>query len=52
MVYELPDVLPANFPWLSLERDVNFFIEVELHTKPITIPLYQIASCELKEHST
>lgn len=40
IICDFSDVFPANFPWLSLEREIDFVIEVEISTKTISIPLY------------
>lgn len=47
MVYEFPDVFPIDFLRLPLEQDINFAIEIESGTKPISIPPYRMALDEL-----
>ena len=50
MVQEFPDVFPSdNLPAVPPDRDINFAIDLESGTKPISIPLYRIAPAELKE---
>lgn len=49
---EFLDVFPVALPRLPAERKVNFMIEVETGTMPISIPPYQIAPIEHKELST
>ena len=36
MVYEFPNVFPKDVPGLPLDRDVEFFIELEPSTAPIS----------------
>ena len=48
---EFTDVLPTDLPGLPPDRDIEFSIEVEPGTKPISIPPYRMAPIELKELS-
>lgn len=52
VVCAFPNVFPVDLPRLPLEQEVDFVIEVELNTKPISIHPYKIAPAELKELST
>ncbi|KAH0642064.1 hypothetical protein KY289_033038 [Solanum tuberosum] len=44
-------VFPTDLPGLSPERDIDFPIELEPGTWPISIPPYRMASAELRELS-
>ncbi|XP_060181337.1 uncharacterized protein LOC132610944 [Lycium barbarum] len=46
---ELPEVFPTDLPGILPDRDINFHINVDPGTKPISIPPYQMALIELKE---
>ncbi|XP_015161079.1 uncharacterized protein [Solanum tuberosum] len=48
---EFTDVFPPDLPGLPPDRDIDFPIEVEPGTKPISIPSYHVAPVELKELS-
>ena len=47
MVYEFPDVFTEDLPGLPLDRDVEFSIELEPSTAPISRRLYRMAPKEL-----
>ena len=49
MVCEFPDVFPKDLPGLSPDRDVEFSIELEPGTAPISRRLYRMAPKELAE---
>lgn len=43
------DVFPINLPSIPLDCDIDFVIDLESNTKPISISPYQMAPVELKE---
>ena len=45
---EFSEVFPNDLPGISLERGINFGINLLLDTNPISIPPYQMALDELK----
>ena len=49
MVQEFPDVFPSDLPGVPPDRDIDFAIDLEPGTKPISIPPYRMAPTELKE---
>ena len=49
MVYEFPNVFPKDLPGLPLDRDVEFTIELEPSTAPISWCSYCMAPKELAE---
>ena len=49
MVCEFPDVFPEDLPGLPPNRDVEFFIELEPGTTPISKRSYRMALRELAE---
>ncbi|CAN4091777.1 unnamed protein product [Withania somnifera] len=49
IVLEFLDVFPTDLPCLPPERDIDFSIELERGTKPISIPPYRMAPVELRE---
>ena len=49
VVCEFPDVFPEDLPGLPLDRDVEFFIELEPRTAPISRCPYHMAPKELAE---
>ncbi|KAH0757160.1 hypothetical protein KY290_020653 [Solanum tuberosum] len=51
VVRDFIDVFPTDLPGLPPERDVDFPIELEPGTRPISIPPYRMAPAELKELS-
>ncbi|XP_070044879.1 uncharacterized protein [Nicotiana tomentosiformis] len=46
---EFPDVFSADLPGMPPDRDINFGIDLVPGAQPISIPLYHMASVELKE---
>ena len=51
VVREYADVFPTDLPGLPLERDIDFAIDLEPGTRPISIPPYRMAPAELRELS-
>ena len=49
VVQEFPDVFPSDLPGVPPDRDIDFAIDLEPGTKPISIPPYRMAPAELKE---
>ena len=49
VVREFSDVFPEELPGLPPEREIEFAIEVQPGTDPISIPPYRMAPAELKE---
>ncbi|CAN4099561.1 unnamed protein product [Withania somnifera] len=49
IVSEFLDVFPIDLPGLPPEHDIDFAIELERGTKPISIPPYRMAPVELRE---
>jgi len=49
VVSEFSEVFPTNIPGLPPDRDIDFCIDVERGTRPISIPPYRMAPAELKE---
>ncbi|XP_049378055.1 uncharacterized protein LOC125842786 [Solanum stenotomum] len=49
VVQEFPDVFPEDLPGVHPVRDIDFSIDLEPGTKPISIPPYRMAPAELKE---
>ena len=49
MVYEFPDVFPEDLPGLPPDRNVEFSIELEPSTAPISWRPYRMAPKELAE---
>ena len=47
IVYEFPDVFPEDLPRLPPDRDVEFSIELEPSTAPISWHPYRMAPKEL-----
>ena len=48
VVNEFQDVFPDDLPRVPPPREINFGIDLEPDTKPISIPPYEIAPAELK----
>ena len=48
VVQEFLDVFPSDLPDVPPDRDIDFSIDLEPGTKPISIPPYRMASAELK----
>ena len=51
VVREYADVFPTDLPGLPPERDIDFAIDLEPGTRPISIPPYRMAPAELRELS-
>lgn len=51
VVREYADVFPTDLPSLPPERDIDFAIDLEPSTRPISIPPYWMAPAELRELS-
>ncbi|MCF8701934.1 hypothetical protein L3054_11165, partial [Corynebacterium sp. MC-10] len=49
VVQEFVDMFPTDLPGLPPDRDIDFPIDLESGTKPISIPPYRMAPAELKE---
>lgn len=49
IVPEFMNVLPIDLLGVSPDRDIDFAIDIELGTKPISIPPYRMAPAKLKE---
>ena len=49
IVREFLDVFPADLPGMPPDRDIDFCIDLESGTRPISIPPYRMAPAELRE---
>ena len=49
IVREFLDVFPADLPGMPPDRDIDFCIDLEPGTRPISIPPYRMAPAELRE---
>ena len=49
VVSEFSEVFPTDLPGLPPDRDIDFCIDVEPGTRPISIPPYRMAPVKLKE---
>ena len=49
VVCEFLDVFPADLPGMPPDRDIDFCIDLEPGTRPISIPPYRMAPAELRE---
>ena len=49
IVREFLDVFTADLPGMPPDRDIDFCIDLEPGTRPISIPSYRIAPAELRE---
>ncbi|KAH0673678.1 hypothetical protein KY290_026956 [Solanum tuberosum] len=49
VVLEFGEVFPNDLPGMRPNRDIDFFIDLELGTRAISIPLYRMAPAELRE---
>ena len=49
VVRKFLDVFPADLPGMHPDRDIDFFIDLEPGTRPISIPPYRMAPAELRE---
>ena len=48
-VREFLDVFPADLPGMPSDKDIDFLIDLESGTRPISIPPYRMAPAELRE---
>ena len=49
IVREFLDVFPADLPGMPPDRDIDFCIDLEPGTRPISIPPYRMTPAELRE---
>ena len=49
VVKEFLDVFPENLPWIPLDREIEFSIDLLPRTSPISKAPYRMAPTELKE---
>ena len=49
VVKEFLDVFPENLPWIPLDREIEFSIDLLPKTSPILKAPYRMAPTELKE---
>ena len=49
VVREFPDVFPEDLPRISIDREIEFSIDVLPGTSPISKAPYQMAPIEFKE---
>ena len=49
IVCEFLDVFPSDLPGMPPDRDIDFCIDLEPGTRPISIPPYRMAPAELRE---
>ncbi|WMV30435.1 hypothetical protein MTR67_023820, partial [Solanum verrucosum] len=49
MVLEFREVFPTDLPSMPPDRDIDFCIDLEPGTRPISIPPYRMAPVELRE---
>ena len=49
VVKEFLDVFPENLPWIPLDREIEFSIDLLPRTSPILKAPYRMAPTELKE---
>ena len=49
IVREFLDVFPADLPGMPPDRDIDFSIDLEPGTRPISIPPYRMAPAELRD---
>ena len=49
IVNEFLDVFPKDFPGVPRLQEIDYCIDIEPDTKPISIPPYRMAPAELKE---
>ena len=47
VVSEFSEVFSTDLPGLPPDRDIDFCIDVEPDTRPISIPLYRMTPAEL-----
>ncbi|XP_049414653.1 uncharacterized protein LOC125877388 [Solanum stenotomum] len=48
IVYDLKELFPIDLPGMPPDRDIDFCIDLELGTHPISIPHHQMAQTELR----
>lgn len=49
IVCEFIDVLPSDLPCMPSDMDIDFGIDLELGTPPISIPHYRMAPADLRD---
>ncbi|WMV58455.1 hypothetical protein MTR67_051840, partial [Solanum verrucosum] len=49
LVSEFSEVFPNDLPGMPLDRDIDFYIDLEPSTRPISIPPYCMAPTEFRE---
>ncbi|WMV50890.1 hypothetical protein MTR67_044275 [Solanum verrucosum] len=49
IVSKFKEVFPTNFPGMLLDRDIDFCIDLEPGTRPISIPPYRMAPVVLRK---
>ncbi|WMV34364.1 hypothetical protein MTR67_027749 [Solanum verrucosum] len=49
VVSEFREVFPNDLPGMPPDRDIDFCIDLEPGTRPISIPPYRMAPTELRE---
>ena len=49
IVREILDVFPTDLPGMTSDRDIDFCIDLEPGTRPISIPPYRMAPADLRE---
>ncbi|XP_070034529.1 uncharacterized protein [Nicotiana tomentosiformis] len=49
VVHEFPEVFPADFLGIPLDKDIDFYTDLAPGTQPISIPPYRMALPKLKE---
>ena len=49
IVNEFRDVFPEDLVGITSEREIDFGVDLDPKTKPISIPPYRMAPAELKE---
>lgn len=48
VVHDFMDIFCMDLPSMPLDRDIEFFIHVDLGTKPVSISPYRMAITDLK----
>ena len=49
IVREFPEVIPNDLPKITSEQEIDFGIDLQLDTNPISVPPYRMAPNELNE---
>ncbi|XP_060182236.1 uncharacterized protein LOC132611894 [Lycium barbarum] len=49
VVHKFADVFPVDLPGMPPDRDIDFRIDLDLGTRPISIPPYRMAPTKLRE---